>query len=143
MLSNTCKYAIRAVVYISVYSNREKKIGIKEIAEKLDIPSPFLSKILQSLAKKKILNSTKGPHGGFNLLRNAEDISLMEIVELIDGTDIFESCLIRTAKCSDEKPCGLHDSVTALRSELKQFFINQTIQDLGSEFKRDSGRISI
>lgn len=143
MLSNTCKYAIRATVYLSVYSNPNKRIGIKEISEKLDMPSPFLGKILQTLAKNKILVSTKGPNGGFSLGRAAEDISLMDIVDIIDGTDIFDICLVRTSKCSSEKPCGIHDSVTSVRKELKNFFINQTVGDLASEFKSNSKRINI
>lgn len=143
MLSNTCKYAVRAVVYISVYASPEKKTGIREISEKLEIPTPFLGKILQSLARNKLLSSTKGPHGGFSLGRPAEEISLMDIVEIVDGTDIFDTCLVRTTKCSDHAPCGIHDSVTPIRKELRQFFINQTIADLSTEFRRDSGRISI
>ncbi|MEX0988420.1 MAG: Rrf2 family transcriptional regulator [Bacteroidales bacterium] len=143
MLSNTCKYAIRAVVYLSVFSTAQKRIGIKEVSEKLDIPSPFLGKILQSLVRKKILISTKGPHGGFSLGRPAEDISLMDIVEIVDGSDIFDTCLVRTTKCSDDEPCGIHDQITSVRKELKNFFFNQTIRDLSTEFKRDSGRIRI
>jgi Rrf2 family protein len=143
MLSNTCKYAIRSVVYLSVYASGTKKIGIKEISEALDIPSPFLGKILQTLARKKILNSIKGPHGGFSLGRPAVDISIMDIVETIDGTDIFDICLVRTTHCSDEEPCGIHDKITGLRKEMKEIFINQTIDDLSTEFKRDSGRIRI
>ncbi len=143
MLSNTCKYAIRAVVYLSVYASPEKKTGIKTISENLEIPTPFLGKILQSLARNKILASTKGPHGGFSLGRPAGDISLMDIVEITDGKDIFDTCLVRTTKCSDEAPCGIHDSVTAIRKELKHFFMNQTIADLATEFRSDSGRIRI
>ncbi len=143
MLSNTCKYAIRAVVYLSVYSSASKKIGIKEISQKLELPSPFLGKILQSLARNKLLISTKGPHGGFGLGRASEDISLMDIVEIVDGPDIFETCLVRTTICSDEEPCGIHDNITGMRKELKQFFIDQTIDDLASEFKRDRKRIRI
>jgi Rrf2 family protein len=143
MLSNTCKYAIRAVVYISVYANRGENIGLKEISGTLDIPSPFLGKIMQTLARQKILNSIKGPHGGFSLGRPAQDISIMDIVEIIDGTDIFDTCLVRTSHCSDEAPCGIHDKVTAIRKELKEFFIQQTIDDLSTEFRRDSGRIRI
>lgn len=143
MLSNTCKYAIRSIVYLSVYASSTKKIGIKEVSEALDIPSPFLGKIMQTLARKKILNSIKGPHGGFSLGRPAADISIMDIVETIDGTDIFDICLVRTTHCSDEEPCGIHDKITALRKEMKETFINQTIDDLSTEFKRDSGRIRI
>lgn len=143
MLSNTCKYAVRAVIYISVYSSQSKKVGIKEISSKLDIPSPFLGKILQTLSKHKILDSTKGPNGGFTLSKQPEEIALMDIVEIIDGSDIFTTCLVRTTDCSDEEPCGLHDNVTSMRKQLKNIFHNQTISDLSTEFKKDSGRIKI
>ena len=143
MLSNTCKYAVRAVIYISVYASDKKKVGIKEISSKLDIPSPFLGKILQTLSKNKILNSTKGPNGGFTLSKSAEEIPLMDIIKIIDGTDIFTTCLIRSSECSDENPCGLHENITAVRQQLKNTFVNQTVNDLASEFKRNSGRISI
>jgi len=143
MLSNTCKYAIRAVIYISVYATPGKKVGIKEVSSELDIPSPFLGKILQTLAKHNILDSTKGPNGGFTLSRRAEEITLMDIVEIIDGTDIFTTCLIRTTKCSDDKPCGLHGNVSELRKQLKNFFINQTINDLSSEFLKDNSNFNI
>jgi Rrf2 family transcriptional regulator, iron-sulfur cluster assembly transcription factor len=143
MLSNTCKYAVRAVIYISVFASDKKKVGIKEISSELDIPSPFLGKILQSLSKHKILNSTKGPNGGFTLSKSAEEIALMDIVEIIDGTDIFTTCLIRTSECSDDTPCGLHQNITAVRKQLRSTFVNQSINDLASEFKRNNGKISI
>lgn len=143
MLSNTCKYAIRSVIFISVFAQNKKRIGIKEISANLDIPTPFLGKILQTLVKHEILVSTKGPHGGFGMGREAEDISLMDIVEIIDGISMFETCLVRTTKCSDDEPCGLHDGVSAVRKELRSSFENQTISDLASEFKRDSDRVKI
>lgn len=59
MLSSTCKYGIRAVTYIASKSKDNKKIGIKQISRDLDLPTPFLAKILQMLAKQKILSSTK------------------------------------------------------------------------------------
>src|SRR6056297_1802886 len=101
MLSNTCKYGIRAIIYLAL-ENSDKKVGIKQIAEDLDIPSPFLSKILQLLAKNKILTSTKGPHGGFGLGKNADEISLMDVVKVIDGMDFFETCII-SMSLSDKK----------------------------------------
>lgn len=143
MLSNTCKYAVRAVVFLSVFASVEKKMGIKEIAEKLSIPAPFLGKIMQTLAKQSIVNSTKGPHGGFWLARLPEDISLMEIVEIIDGTDIFDLCLIRDSKCSDKEHCGIHTSITSVRSEMKKAFMNQTMRDLATEYRRDTTNVKI
>ena len=79
MISNTSKYAIRALIYLELYSSKEQKKGIKVIAGELDIPSPFLGKILQMLVKQQLLGSTKGPHGGFFLNKSAIDIPVMEI----------------------------------------------------------------
>lgn len=143
MLSNTSKYAIRAVIYLALYSSTEKRIGIKEISSKLDIPTPFLGKILQRLAKQKILSSTKGPHGGFSLKIPANDISIMEIVEIIDGTESFDVCVIRTTKCSHDEPCSLHDKISPLRSQMRSVFMTETIADLASEFKQGKERIKI
>lgn len=143
MLSTTCKYAIRAVVYVSVFSTQQKKIGLKEISSELGIPSPFLGKILQTLARNGILISSKGPHGGFCLGRPAEEISLMDIVEIIDGTELFNQCLVRTVHCSAKEPCGVHDQYMKIRKDLQNFFVHQTIDDLSTEFRRDSKRIRI
>ncbi len=143
MLSNTSKYAIRAVIYLALYSSAEKRVGIKEISSKLDIPTPFLGKILQRLAKHKILSSTKGPHGGFSLEIPANDISIMEIIEIIDGTESFDVCVIRTTKCSHDEPCSLHDRISPLRSKIKSVILTETIADLASEFKQGKERIKI
>lgn len=144
MISNTCKYAIRAVIYISVYANENNKIGLKEISSQLDIPLPFLGKIMQTLTKHKILKSIKGPHGGFYLAKDSDDIFLNDIIEIIDGTEIFDTCLVRNAKCSDDDPCALHDSITEVRKKMQETFRNQTIKGLASEFVKDeSGRISL
>lgn len=143
MLSNTSKYALRAVIYLALYASPEKKAGIKEISAALDIPTPFLGKILQNLAKHQILLSTKGPHGGFCLKKQAMDISLMDIVEIIDGTDIFDNCVIRTTKCSYDAPCSLHDKIAPLRSEMKSLFLTESVADLVEEFRKGREKIRI
>lgn len=130
MLSNTCKYALRAVIYLAVNAG-EKKIGIKKISEDLDIPFPFLGKILQILAKNKILTSTKGPHGGFGINKDQEKLSLMDVIQVIDGKDAFNMCVIGLKACKDQvKPCALHDKYARLREEMKFSFENQTIKEL-------------
>jgi len=143
MLSNTSKYALRAVIYLALYSSEEKKIGIREISRELGIPTPFLGKILQMLVKQKLLNSTKGPNGGFNLLRSSYDITLMDIVEGIDGTDSFDICVIRTSTCSHDIPCSIHDKIAPMRKEMKAVFMTETIADLAAEFRKGKERIRI
>lgn len=147
MLSNTCKYAIRALIYLGNHSKNGEKIGIKKIAGDLGIPTPFLGKILQSLAKYKILSSTKGPNGGFGLGKRAEDISLYEIVETIDGEDFFLNCLINLEPCSSNmekgKPCAVHKRFHDVRSSLMEFYSQTTIASITSDMEGHAGLIKI
>ena len=143
MLSNTSKYAIRALIYLELYSSPENKQGIKKIASELGIPSPFLGKILQVLVKHKLLGSTKGPHGGFYLNRSAIDIALMEIVEIMDGKEVFDMCVIRTAPCDPERPCSMHHKLGSARRDMKRIFSTETIADLVSELREGKERIRI
>lgn len=134
MLSNSCRYGIRAVIYLASLPKESGKTGIKQIANNLNLPTPYLGKILQELAKKKILASSKGPHGGFSLLRDPRKITLLDIVNTIDGEDIFTKCIIHngTCACVDKRKdsCPVHDDYTNIRSEIINLFNNQTIYNL-------------
>ena len=143
MLSNTCKYAIRTLIYLELHSSAVTKIGIKEIARDLDLPSPFLGKILQLLVRHKLLGSTKGPGGGFYLDRPAMDMPLMEIIEIIEGKDAFDNCIIRTTRCDPENPCSMHKKMAPARGEIRGIFSTETIADLVSEFREGKERIII
>lgn len=133
MLSNSCKYGIRALVYLASRHTRSN-IGIREISGDLGLPSPFLAKILQQLAKHKILNSVKGPNGGFSLKKKPESITMLDIVKIIDGDNLFKNCLIHDGACSDvrksRKACPAHDDYSVIRSKIDGLFRNRTIADL-------------
>ena len=133
MLSNSCKYGIRAVVYLASRHTRNN-IGIREISGGLGLPSPFLAKILQQLAKHKILNSVKGPNGGFSLKKKPESITMLDIVKIIDGDNLFKNCLIHEGACNDvrksRKACPVHDDYSVIRSKIDGLFRNKTIADL-------------
>lgn len=131
MLSNTCKYAIRALIYLGKFNEEGAKIGIKKVSSDLGIPTPFLGKILQNLVKQKILVSTKGPNGGFGLGKPAEEISLYDIVSIIDGEDFFKNCLISMEPCATHhengRPCPVHNSFAAVRENLCEYYRNTSI----------------
>jgi Rrf2 family iron-sulfur cluster assembly transcriptional regulator len=134
MLSNSCRYGIRAVIYIASQTSGDNMIGIKQISADLDLPTPFLAKILQQLAKQKILNSSKGPHGGFSLLKNPANITLLDIVNTIDGYDTFTNCVMHKGTCegvaSEKKICPLHEDYEKTRAALIKLFSNKTIDEL-------------
>jgi Rrf2 family iron-sulfur cluster assembly transcriptional regulator len=134
MLSNSCRYGIRAVIYLASQPDGDAKVGIKQISSDLGLPTPFLAKILQQLAKQKILSSSKGPHGGFALLKDPDNITLLDIVNTIDGSDTFTNCVMHTGTCegvnADKKLCPLHEDYEKTRSELIKLFSNKTINEL-------------
>jgi Rrf2 family iron-sulfur cluster assembly transcriptional regulator len=146
MLSNTSKYGIRAVIYIASREAENSKTGLIQISKDLKLPSPFLAKILQQLAKQKILISLKGPHGGFSLQRKPEKISLYDIVTTIDGDGMFTDCIIHNTKCGDvenkHKECPVHHDFAEIRKKLIQYFKKTTIADL-VEKARDLDRVVI
>lgn len=139
MLSNTSRYAIRAVIYLALNDKDNTKIGIKTISQELSIPTPFLGKILQSLAKHKLLSSTKGPHGGFSLGKSPFEISLMDIVEIIDGVDSFNNCVLSLNSCTkEEHHCPIHQNYAVIREQLKTLFQTENIGELARRIKESN-----
>jgi Rrf2 family protein len=123
---------------LAVKDDGINKIGIKQISKDLNLPTPFLGKIMQTLAKHKLLASTKGPHGGFALLKTADKISILDVIEIIDGEDIFQECLIGLKVCA--KPgstvdCPFHKKSHPVRQKIYDLFKNQTIGDLAKGIK--------
>ena len=134
MLSNSCKYGIRALIYIASQPKEKGKTGIKQISGDLGLPTPFLAKILQQLARQKILISLKGPHGGFSLQKDPGKISLLDIVKTIDGDSLFSNCIIHNTSCRcvdrEKDPCPVHDDYIYLRETLIKLFSNTTVNGL-------------
>jgi len=134
MLSNSCRYGIRAVIYLAHRPKNGGNTGIKQISDDLSLPSPFLSKILMLLTKQKILKSTKGPHGGFSLSRPPKEISVLDIIIAIDGNDVFTNCVIHNGTCErigkEKKYCPMHEDYEKTRKELLKLFGGKTVFDL-------------
>lgn len=89
-----------------------------EIAKAEDVPLPVLSKVLQELVRKGLLESRRGPGGGFRLSRRPELITLRDIVAAIDGLDHFMDCVAGLKVCSEEAPCPLHKTWSGMRSQI-------------------------
>lgn len=132
--SRSAEYAIRAFVHLA--SVQEGKYAmVKQIAEQADIPSHFLAKILQQLARKGFLRSSKGPTGGFCLRLPAAELSLLQIVDAVDGLSDYERCPAGMAECNDQAPCGMHDSWKGLRGRIMDYLEQTTILDLAKSFE--------
>ena len=127
--SRSAEYAIRAFVHLAQVPEG-KYAMVKNIAEQEQIPAHFLAKILQQLARKGLLRSSKGPTGGFAMRVDPGEVRLLDIVEALDGLAPFQQCASGLAECNDDMPCSMHDSWVALRSRIMDYLGRNTIANL-------------
>lgn len=118
MFSKTCEYAIRAMIFIAQKSKDGNKVGIKEIANGIDSPEHFIAKILQDLGRKRLVQSLKGPNGGFYLDKASLECSLADIVREIDGDQLFSGCGLGLKQCSESHPCPIHHEFKKVRKDM-------------------------
>jgi len=130
MLSNTCKTAIKAVIYLSSKFDTEENAGIKEIAEYINANEHTVGKILQTLVKQNVIKSMKGPSGGFYISKEQQKQPIINIVEAIDGKQIFKSCGLGLSKCSSSHPCPIHDNYKEARDIIGNLFRQKKVLDL-------------
>lgn len=118
MFSKTCEYAIRAVIFIAQRSKNGDKVGIKEIAKGIDSPEHFIAKILQDLSKRGLVQSVKGPNGGFYLDAASSKYSIADIVTAVDGDELFAGCGLGLKQCSETHPCPIHHEFKKIRKDI-------------------------
>jgi Rrf2 family protein len=137
MFSKTCEYAIRAMIYIAQKSRDGSKIGIREIAKGIDSPEHFIAKILQDLSRKGLIQSLKGPNGGFYMDSAARNISLAAIVIAVDGDKLFHGCGLGLKQCSETKPCPIHHEFSVVRKGLFTMLENAAIGAFTEELEKN------
>jgi len=136
MFSKTCEYAIRASIFIATQSYQNKRVTIKDIAEKINSPKSFTAKILQVLAKNNIVQSIQGIGGGFEIPKETiNQINLAQIVTAIDGDSIFTSCGLGIDHCSEEHPCPLYKKFIGIREELVFMLKNTNLEEMALDIK--------
>lgn len=135
MFSKSCEYALRAILYVALNSAVTKKIGIKEIAKALNLPMHFLGKIMQNLVRQNILQSTKGPNGGFYMDNKERSIPIIKVIDAIDGLSHFKKCGLGLKECSDKRPCPIHNEFGPYRDNLKKILTKKTIKDITTVIK--------
>src|SRR5690348_13723969 len=136
MLSTSCKYALRAAVYLMARTSELSKAGVHEIAKEIEANEHTTGKILQLLAREKIISSTKGPNGGFYMASNSRPVHLIEIVKVVDGVHFFFECGLGLHKCSEKKPCPIHFTYKLSTEKLYREFSSITIQELAANIEK-------
>ena len=130
MLNSSAEYALEAAHLLA----HEPPDGLRtagELAEALDLPANFLSKLLNRLRQEGILESRRGPTGGFRLARSPEEVTLAEVVEPFDDVARRRLCLLGRPECRDDSPCAAHEEWRELAQSIERFFRETTLADLG------------
>jgi Rrf2 family protein len=128
LYSKSCEYSFRALTHIALHN--DNYCMAKNIAKDENIPLYFLAKLLQDLVKFGLLRSFKGPTGGFMLAKPASEISLYDVMQLIDHENLEERCAVGLYGCSDSTPCPIHESWKDLRKQILTYLTSTTIEDL-------------
>ncbi len=134
MFSKSCEYGLRAAIYIAQQSTLKQKVHLNDIATEIDSPPAFTAKILQLLTKEKIVKAIKGPYGGF-LIEDDQlnQLLLSDIVNAIDGNQIYTGCGLGLKQCDANSPCPMHNQFVNIRNELKKMLESTTLKSLAND----------
>lgn len=135
--SKSFGYALRGILYIALTGNEGLRIQVDEIADKLSVPEHFLRKIMKRLVQAGVLNSTKGPYGGFSINDKTLATPLYELLVLMNENAQFDNCVLRLTRCNTRHPCPLHHKMVVYRNELLVLFTTTTVGDLLNPHQED------
>ncbi|MEM1185915.1 MAG: Rrf2 family transcriptional regulator [Planctomycetota bacterium] len=128
-------YAIQALSCVAAAAGKPQLI--REIAESCDLPAPYLSKIVHRLSRVGLVKTQRGINGGVTLLREAVDITLLDVCRALDDPVIHPRCLLGVAECSDARACPAHAFNMEQRGKIIEFLRATTVADIAAfEMKR-------
>ena len=127
-LSRPAEYALRAMTYMARLDPSER-VRTSDLSEAVDVPAPFLSKIMRRLTAEGILDSKKGHHGGFLLARPVADIRFIDILRAVDFEPTADHCLFGLGNCDAQNPCPLHNEWSILKGQIEQWARAHTLAD--------------
>ncbi|HRI61738.1 MAG TPA: Rrf2 family transcriptional regulator [Saprospiraceae bacterium] len=127
MFSKTFGYAVRAATYVVIHGIEGKKVSLQELSHNLDIPHHFLAKVMQDLVRHGILDSVKGPSGGFYANERTAMTPVINILKITDGSLVFDQCALGIKRCNAANPCPLHDDFATCRNGMLQALSLKTV----------------
>ena len=137
MISNRCKYALKALIYIAKQDG-DKSVLSSEISKEENIPKKFLENILRDLKNSQFLTSKRGAKGGYRLNKKAEEITLIEIVRIMDGPIALLPCVSimyhqTCDTCKSEETCTMRDVFIEVREATLDIYRKTTLASLAKK----------
>ncbi len=134
-LTKKSDYAVRCVLFLAGKPGRT--VGASEVAAAVLAPKTFLAKVLQGLAKKGIVESVKGAAGGFRLARPASQISLLDVIEAVQGPSALNACAVDKTACSLSDGCAVHPVWVRLRRDIEKRLAGEDFARLAGKRLKD------
>jgi Rrf2 family protein len=131
-LTKKADYGLIALTHLAVNQQRES-VSAKEIADAYRIPLPLLSKVLQMLARRGLLDSVHGTNGGYRLARDASAISALEVVRAINGPVVLTSCRTGHGDCYQSKKCTVREPLRQVHRGIVRLLAGIKISDMSNE----------
>lgn len=124
-------YAIRGIVYLAGQP-LDKISLLSDIAAAVDVPQTFLAKIFQQFSKSGIVKSYRGTGGGFMLARAPERITLLEVVEAVEGPITPNRCVMAVGECERDHFCTVHPVWQQVKLQVRQLLADINLKDLAN-----------
>lgn len=136
IFSKATGYGIRALAYLAKHQ-KSGLCGLQEIAEHERIPPVYLRKVLGELRRHRLLHSVKGIHGGYELARPADTITLWEVFRVLEPDPYLDACILGCGQCDPESSCALHEDWLKVRSGLVALMQTKTISEVAAFVSTD------
>jgi len=134
IFSSATEYAIRGLSELAA-RNARAPVLLDDLVAGSGLPRDFVAKIFQKLVRSGILRSAKGRGGGFALARPQHEITLMDIVEAVEGPQSMDACVVGFERCNDQMPCAQHDLYKPIRQRLKDYLRTTTLADMAASLR--------
>lgn len=126
--SKTTAYALQILEFLA--RNEKEQFSATDLHRRLNIPRQYLRQLLTSLSKSGFIHSTRGRHGGFALSRESDKIFIADIIDAVEGTDVFGRCIIGLAECPFDGACAMHEAWQTARAGMVNVLKNTSLADL-------------
>jgi len=136
LLSQGSQYALSAIIVLSK-EPAGTTVSAANLAKPLNCPAPYLSQILSKLKPSGVLKSQRGKNGGVYLARRPDEITLLEVIEAIDGDDFFTRCFLGIEGCGNIEPCPFHKFWSKERGRIQQWLSEMTFDKVEEVMSED------
>jgi Rrf2 family protein len=137
-ITRQADYAVRAVLYLAQLGS-DRRAATSQIAQEQQIPPSFLAKIVSQLSVAGLLQTSRGARGGVSLAKSAEEISLLDVVEAIDGPIMLNECVTDNGACSFGEDCPMKPIWCETQADL----VNRLKGTMFSQFVKENGKIPV